>query len=321
MSNFMQSVDERTQLAGANRLEILLFSLGTNRDSGREEVFGINVFKVREVMNLPAITRAPDMPPGVEGMVSLRGTMIPVIDLGHFCDMDVDGEPQILIVTEYNSAIQGFLVSSVEQILRMEWNDIRVPPPMMAHRHGGLVTAVSELKDDRIVMLLDVEKVLAETTYLGEDEDLYAEIEDVGIRTTVLFADDSSVARKQIQGALSAMGLNTLMAKNGVEAWEKMQEMATRAEENNKPIEDYVSLILTDIEMPGMDGYVLTRKVKADARMKSLPVIMHSSLSADANMNLGRSVGADAYCAKFNANELAKTLTPFLKVQEEKQSG
>jgi len=313
MSNLMQSIDERTQLAGANRLEILLFSLGKNKESGRDEVFGINVFKVREVMNLPEITRAPDMPPGVQGMVSLRGTMIPVIDLGHFCDLDVDGAPQILIVTEYNRAIQGFLVSSVEQILRMEWNDIRVPPPMMAHRHGGLVTAVSELKDQRIVMLLDVEKVLAETSSLGMDEDIYADIEDVGVKTTVLFADDSSVARKQIQGALTAMGVNTIMAKNGVEAWEKLDELATRAESTNVPVTSLVSLILTDIEMPGMDGYVLTRKVKADGRLKHLPVVMHSSLSADANMNLGKSVGADAYCPKFHAMELAKTLTPFLK--------
>jgi two-component system chemotaxis response regulator CheV len=316
----MQSVDERTQLAGANRLEILLFSLGKNKETGRDEVFGINVFKVREVMNLPDITRAPDMPPGVQGMVSLRGTMIPVIDLGHFCDLDVDDEPQILIVTEYNRAIQGFLVNSVEQILRMEWNDIRVPPPMMAHVHGGLVTAVSELKDDRIVMLLDVEKVLAETASLGVDEDVYAEIEDVGVQTTVLFADDSSVARKQIEGALKAMGVNSLVAKNGVEAWEKLQDLATRAESAHVPVHEMVSLILTDIEMPGMDGYVLTRKVKSDSRFKGIPVIMHSSLSADANMNLGRSVGADAYCPKFNATELAKTLTPFLKKTGEDQA-
>jgi len=320
MSNLMQSIDERTQLAGANRLEILLFSLGKNKETGRDEVFGINVFKVREVMNLPEITRAPDMPPGVQGMVSLRGTMIPVIDLGHFCDLDVDDPPQILIVTEYNRAIQGFLVNSVEQILRMEWNDIRVPPPMMAHRHGGLVTAVSQLKDERIVMLLDVEKVLAETSSLGEDVDVYAEIEDVGVKTTVLFADDSSVARKQIQGALTAMGVSTIVAKNGVEAWEKLEEIASRAESSNVPVENFVSLILTDIEMPGMDGYVLTRKVKADSRLKHLPVVMHSSLSADANMNLGRSVGADAYCPKFHAMELAKTLTPFLKKSEEDKS-
>ena len=319
MSNFMQSVNERTQLAGANRLEILLFSLGKNRETKRDEVFGINVFKVREVMNLPEITRAPDMPPGVQGMVCLRGTMIPVIDLGHFCDLEVDESPQILIVTEYNRAIQGFLVNSVEQILRMEWNDIRVPPPMMAHSHGGLVTAVSELKDDRIVMLLDVEKVLAETASLGADEDVYADIEDVGVTTTILFADDSSVARKQIEGALKAMGVNSMVAKNGVEAWDKLEEVANRAEQTNVPVNEMVSLILTDIEMPGMDGYVLTRKVKSDDRFKGIPVVMHSSLSADANMNLGRSVGADAYCAKFNAIELSRTLTPFLKKTAEAQ--
>jgi two-component system chemotaxis response regulator CheV len=320
MSNFIQSVDERTRLAGANRLEILLFSLGKDNESGREEVFGINVFKVREVMNLPAITRAPDMPPGVMGMVSLRGVMIPVIDLAHFCDVHVEDPPKILIVTEYNRAVQGFLVHSVEQILRMEWNDIKVPPSMMAHRHGGLVTAVSELNDKRIVMLLDVEKVLAETTNLGMDEEEYADIEDVGVRATVLYADDSSVARKQIETALNKMGVNSYSAKNGVEAWEKLQELASRAEAAHVPVHEMVSVILTDIEMPGMDGYVLTRKIKTDARFKGVPVVMHSSLSADANMNLGRSVGADAYVPKFNPLEFAKTLMPFLVQDHAKEA-
>ena len=163
-NNFIQSVDERTRLAGANRLEILLFSLGKDENTGREEVFGINVFKIREVMHVPNVTHAPDMPPGVKGMVSLRGQMIPVIDLAHFCEMNVIEQPNVLIVTEFNRATQGFLVSSVEQILRMEWNEIKVPPSMLANRMGGLVTAVTELPDQRIVMVIDVEKVLAETS-------------------------------------------------------------------------------------------------------------------------------------------------------------
>ncbi len=312
MSNFIQSVDERTQLAGANRLEILLFSLGHDSASGREEVFGINVFKVREVMNLPDITRAPDMPPGVVGMVSLRGSMIPVVDLAHFCDLQVEEAPRILIVTEYNRGVQGFLVNSVEQILRMEWNDMKVPPPMMAHRMGGLVTAVSELGDGRIVMILDVEKILAETA-TSEDEHIQFEgLERIGSDATVLFADDSAVARKQIEQTLDRLGLNHLSARNGVEAWDKLEEVAARAEASHLPVHELVSVVLTDIEMPGMDGYVLTRKLKKDPRFKGIPVVMHSSLSADANVNLGNSVGADAYCAKFDPRELAKVLEPYV---------
>ena len=163
-ANFINSVDERTQLAGANRLEILLFSLGTDNQTGREEVYGINVFKVREVMYVPEITHAPDTPPAVEGVVSLRGTMVPVVDLASFCNIEADKSQRVLIVTEFNRHTQGLLVNSVEHIVRMEWNEIKVPPPMLAHRMGGLVTAVTELKDGRIVMILDVEKVLAVAT-------------------------------------------------------------------------------------------------------------------------------------------------------------
>jgi len=312
MANFIQSVDARTQLAGANRLEILLFSLGYSDENDREEVFGINVFKIREVMNLPDITRAPDMPPGVVGFVSLRGQMIPVVDLAHFCNMDIEKPPSVLIITEYNKSIQGFLVNSVEQILRMEWNDIKVPPPMLAHRLGGLVTAVSELQDNRIVMILDVEKVLAETNTSDDDKHRFEGIDPLDVDATVVYADDSSVARKQIEQTLDHIGVKHLGAKNGVEAWDKLQELATRADKMNIPMHEMVSLILTDIEMPGMDGYVLTRKVKDDTRFRGIPIIMHSSLSADANMNLGKTVGADGYVAKFDPQELVSTIKPYL---------
>jgi len=315
VANFIQSVDERTKLAGANRLEILLFSLGKDRATGREEVFGINVFKVREVMNLPAITKAPDMPPGVKGMVSLRGNTIPVVDLAHFCSLDIDEPPGILVVTEYNKGIQGFLVHSVEQIIRMEWNDIKVPPTMMAHRMGGLVTAVSQLQDDRIVMILDVEKILAETSNMGIDPSDLAEVEKLDIDATVMFADDSSVARKQIEVTLEHMGVKHLSAKNGIEAWEKLKEIADRADASGVPSSKLVSLILTDVEMPGMDGYVLTKKIKESGRFKGIPVIMHSSLSADANIDIGRAVGADDYVPKFDARELAVMLRKHLHIE------
>ncbi len=276
MSNFIQSVDERTQLAGANRLEILLFSLGLDKNTGREEVFGLNVFKIREVIQVPQITHAPDMPPGVMGMVSLRGTMLPVIDLALFCGMDVEEPADKLIITEFNKLTQGMLVKSVEQIIRMEWNDIRVPPAMMANKMGGLVTAVTELKDDRIAMIIDVEKVLSETAGLDDDESAFETIEKTDFESFMLFADDSIVARKQIEKTLQKMDINYVSAKNGDDAWEKLQELATRAEAMGVETKDYLKLILTDVEMPGMDGYVLTKKIKSDARFKGIPVLMHS---------------------------------------------
>jgi len=313
MPNFIQSVDERTNLAGTNRLEVLLFSLGKDDTTQRQEVYGINVFKVREVMQVPDITHAPDMPASVEGMTSLRGTMVPVVNLPKFCGLNISDEPQILIVTEYNKHMQGFLVHSVENILRLQWNDIKVPPPMMSDHLGGLVTAVTELQDGRIAMIMDVEKILAETAHFAQEESYYEDIttlEDQGY--TILYADDSSVARSQIERTLDHMGVAHVSAMNGAEAWSKLKEIATRAETTGLPIKDYIQAILTDVEMPEMDGYVLTKHIKNDPRFAGIPVIMHSSLSADANMSLGRGVGADAYVAKFEPKELSNKLVEIL---------
>lgn len=314
MSELLQSVNERTSLAGTNRLEVLLFSLGKNDAEEREEVFGINVFKVKEVMHVPEITRAPNMPDGVEGMVSLRGETVPVINLQRFCNIGVGEKPGILIVTEYNRYLQGFLVHSVDSIKRMAWHDVKVPPPMLANRHGGLVTAVSDTEDHGLVMILDVEKVLSETAGLYEDEHLFDDIvEDQSVDITVMFVDDSEIARKQIERTLKALGYKSIVAVNGQDAWERLEKLAEEAELSGRMVKDRVQLVLTDIEMPAMDGYVLTRKIKEDARFNGIPVIMHSSLTTESNQALGASVGADDYVPKFEPRELASTLRKVLE--------
>ncbi len=308
MSDLIKSVNERTSLAGANRLEVLLFSLGLDCRRGREELFGINVFKVREVMRAPVITHAPDMPPAVEGLVSLRGTMVPVINVAKFCEMDVAEKPSIIIVTEYNRQTQALLVHSVDRILRMEWNDMKVPPPMLAHRMGGLTTAVTELADKRIVLILDVEKILAETAQVGNDIDEYSGLVPLEIEKTVLFADDSSIARKQIEKTLTQLGVKYIAARNGMEAWTKLQELVARAESSHMPLQSLLNAVITDIEMPEMDGYVLTKKIKSDHHFTGIPVLMHSSLSSEANAAIGRSVGADYYVPKFSPKSLSEAL-------------
>ncbi len=309
-NSFIQSVDDRTSLAGANKLEVLLFSLGQDAESERDEVFGINVFKVREVMRVPEITQAPDMPDAVEGMVSLRGAMVPVVNLPKFCGVKSNRKPSILMITEYNKNVQGFLVDSVDMIQRLSWDEVKAPPPMLASRLGGLVTAVTELKDKRLVMIMDVEKVLAETAGFYDDDMVFEGIlENERNRDhTVVFADDSSVARSQIVGTLDRMGLRHLSAINGAEAWKMLQNIADHCDATGRDIKNEISLILTDVEMPEMDGYVLTRKIKADNRFDGIPVVMHSSLTAGQNQNLGRNVGADAYVSKFQPRELSAKL-------------
>ena len=255
------------------------------------ETYGINVFKVREVMRTPAITAAPDMPPSVEGMVSLRGALVPVIDLAKYSGISADTPREIMIVTEYNGHTQGFLVEGVDTILRLDWSKMRVPPEMLTAQTGGLVTAVTELEDNRLVMMMDVEKVLSETTNY-DDEVVYRNIKPLNDpKLTVFFADDSIVARKQITRTLEAMNVKYVSSINGRDAWNELEKIAAYAEASGQEITDLVSLVLTDIEMPEMDGYILTKKIKTDPRFAGVPVIMHSSLSGMSNQQLGKSVG------------------------------
>lgn len=312
MSDLLKSIDARTKLAGTNKLEILMFSLGKDSRNGREETFGINVFKVREVMRIPAITRAPEMPASVEGMVSLRGALVPVIDLAKYIGITTDCQPGIMIVTEYNGHTQGFLVRAVDNILRLDWSEMRVPPAMLAAEMGGLVTAITELKDKRLVMMMDVEKVLSETGHFDDDEMIFKNVRPLGKDRTVFFADDSSVARSQISRTLDAMQVKYISAINGRQAWLELSKLADQADASNLPLTHFIQVILTDVEMPEMDGYMLTRKVKADKRFAGIPVLMHSSLSSSANQQLGKAVGVDEYVPKFEPNKLAQTLERLL---------
>jgi two-component system chemotaxis response regulator CheV len=312
MSELLKSIDARTRLAGTNKLEILLFSLGLDTRTGRRETFGINVFKVREVMRTPPITAAPEMPDAVKGMVSLRGALVPVVDLSDYIGMAPDTPRDIMIVTEYNGHTQGFLAESVDTILRLDWSQMRVPPEMLTSNLGGLVTAITELPDGRLVMLLDVEKILAETAR-PDDNMVFNTIPNLGREDLmVLYADDSSVARGQIQRTLDAMGIRSVSAINGRAAWDELRRIAEHAESAKRPVKDYLQLILTDVEMPEMDGYLLTRSIKGDSRFNGIPVLMHSSLSSMSNQHLGRSVGVDEYIPKFEPQRLAATLTRLL---------
>ncbi|MBV5337892.1 MAG: chemotaxis protein CheV, partial [Deltaproteobacteria bacterium] len=276
------------------------FSLGMNSQTGRRETFGINVFKVREVMRTPPITSAPEMPASVEGMVSLRGVLVPVVDLARYAKVTTDTPRSIMIVTEYAGHTQGFLVEGVDTILRLDWSQMRVPPEMLVAEMGGLVTAVTELPDGRLVMMMDVEKVLSETTNYDE-EAVFRNIKPLNDSSlTVFFADDSIVARKQITRTLDAMNVKYVGSINGREAWNELEKVAAYAQSSGQEITDLISLVLTDVEMPEMDGYILTKKIKTDPRFAGVPVIMHSSLSRMSNQQLGKSVGVDEYVARAN---------------------
>ena len=306
-SSLLASVDARTKLAGSNKMEILLFSLGTR------EIFGINVFKVREVSQTPAITKTPNMPFGVQGVISLRGNIIPVISLARFINADNDERKfDTMIVTEFNKSTQAFLVESVDHIIRVDWNRVRAPENMMtAGAHSNMITAITELEDGRLISILDVEYILA--SVVGEPQLPAVPTAPLEADQYMFFVDDSVVARKKITSVLEKMGIKFQQATNGREAWERLQVLASRNWEEGECLHDYLKIILVDAEMPEMDGYVLTKLIKSDARFKGIPVIMHSSLSSNANTAMGSSVGVDAYVAKFDPTILSETLIPYLQ--------
>jgi len=308
MSDLLKNIDARTRLAGTNKLEMLLFTLGTDQRTGRCETFGINVFKVREVMRTPPVTAAPDMPAAVKGMVSLRGVLVPVVDLAEYVGIQPLKPRDIMIVTEYNGRTQGFLVEAVDTILRIDWAQMKIPPEMLTTHMGGLVTAVTELPDSRLVMMLDVERLLSETTHY-DDSHIFSTLRPMGRDDiTILFADDSSVARSQIERTLNALGIKHVSAENGRKALEELEKIAVNAEQRGKKVRELLQLVLTDVEMPEMDGFMLTKSIKSDPRFAGIPVVMHSSLSSASNQKLGKSVGVDDYVPKFEPQRLADVL-------------
>jgi two-component system chemotaxis response regulator CheV len=311
-NTLLANVDARTKLAGSNRMEILLFSLGTR------EMFGINVFKVREVTRTPVITRSPNMPTGVEGLISLRGNVIPVVSLGGVLSLAGASQQQggTMMVTEYNKRILGFLVHGVDRIIRVKWDRVRAPDGLVSSAQS-YITAICELPPDsgagqpgRLVSILDVEQIMAAT--FGEPPVAnVAPLQD-GVEHHVFFADDSAIARKKISEVLDQLGIKHKHALNGMEAWTRLSGMAAHAQQTGGRVADEIDLILVDAEMPEMDGYVLTRHIKSDPRFDGIPVVMHSSLSSEATRAMGKSVGVDAYVAKFDAEILADTLRPLL---------
>jgi two-component system, chemotaxis family, chemotaxis protein CheV len=303
-NNLLETVDARTKLVGSNRMEILLFSLGSS------EIFGINVFKVREVSKAPFVTRSPNMPHGVEGLISLRGNVIPVLSLAKVIGIAVPGQPLggSMMVTEYSKRTLGFLVHEVDRIIRVDWDKVRQPDNVQSS--SSFITAITDLPDGKLVSILDVETILAQT--FGEAPIGAIQPIESTHDVNVFFVDDSAVARKKIAEVLDKLGVYHKHAMNGQEAWTRLEGMANHAHQQKRNLSDELSMILVDAEMPEMDGYVLTRNIKNDQRFDGIPVVMHSSLSSEANRSMGKSVGVDAYVAKFDADVLADTLRPYL---------
>jgi two-component system chemotaxis response regulator CheV len=303
----MSSVDSRTQLAGHNRLELLVFGLGD------DQRFGINVFKVREVIRCPKLTEVPKATSAVRGIADVRGHTMTIIDLS-----DAIGAPRMtpeqiaqsfVIITEYNRAVQGFLVHSVDRIVNLSWKEV-MPPPVGTNT-SNFLTAVARV-DKVLVEIIDVEQIFSKV--VGTKEEISADVlHDVrglaAADSIALVADDSLVARNQVRNTLKQLGLEAVLATNGKEALDLLRRWADESPEQLAR----VAFIISDIEMPIMDGYALTTQIRRDARLKSLYVILHSSLSGVFNETMVKSVGADRFIAKFHPDDLARVVAEALK--------
>ncbi|MBV8618852.1 MAG: chemotaxis protein CheV [Curvibacter sp.] len=311
-SDAQREIDERTNLTSSNKFELLLFRLGKDAHGDKAELFGINVFKVREIVEMPKITAIIGAARGVLGVVNLRGQVIQVIDLPYIVGCQPQTGLNIMLVTEFARHTLAFAVEAVEEIVRLDWTQVLAADGNAA---SGMVTSIARLDGDvdntRLVQVLDVEAIQRRVSPTPEQEvDPHSIGPELGLPpgTVVLAADDSPMARTLMEKSLEAMGAPYIMTRSGKEAWERLQEIEKEAQKAGQTVQDKVALVLTDLEMPEMDGFTLTRNIKQDGRFKGIPVVIHSSLSGTTNEDHVRSVGADAYVAKFAPKELAETL-------------
>ena len=296
MAGLMETVDQRTQLVGANRLELLLF-----RMEG-PQIYGINVFKVKEVLQCPKMTVLPHSHPVVRGVAHLRVGTLPIMDLSLATGGTKVGsvDNAFVIITEYNLKTQGFLVGGVERIVNMNWGDIHPPPKGTGREH--YLTAVTEV-DGKLVEIIDVEKVLAEVSPMNEtmsDNVVSEEVAEDAKALHVLIVDDSKIARKQVSRCLEEIGVEVTALNDGKQAWEHLQELT----DSGVRIQDKYLMLISDIEMPEMDGYTLTTNVRNDSRISDFHIVLHTSLSGVFNKAMVEKVGANGFISKFNPDIL-----------------
>lgn len=324
MDNFQKDIDDRANLTLSNRFELLLFRLGTSLNENKSELFGINVFKLREIVPMPEFTKPAGMKSPLMGMVNIRDQVIPVIDLAAVAGCKPATGLNILLITEYARSVQAFAVESVENIMRLDWKQVHAATAVS----GRYITSIACLDENTdtndLAMVLDVEQILYDIT--PSNHDLHA----TNLNTTkfnikpgavAIVAEDSKVARSMLEKGLEAMNIPVEMHITGKEAWEKIGVLAAQAQAEGVPITDKISLVLTDLEMPEMDGFTLTRKIKTDEILKHIPVVIHSSLSGNANEDHIRKVKADGYVAKFELNELSAVIEEVLDRSAKKIDG
>src|SRR5271169_5019560 len=307
---------------GTNEMELVVFRMFNSLPDGTPEIldYGVNVAKVREIIPMPTLTKVPDMPAYAEALAQVRGEVIPIVDLGKWMKVTAPASMDIrlkVIVLEMLGTTVGIIVHEVERIRRIKWDQIKPPPALLQAKHSGRVTGVTKIDDegDSLLLILDLESVISEMGGLvSKHEVALEEIERIDkkkLKGTVLIADDSSVARKVLKDMLENAGLRTIEAVDGKQALQILHDFLDKI--GDQPITDFVQLIISDVEMPEMDGLTFTRNVKNNPKLQSVPVMINTSLSGDENKEKAKGVGADGYMVKFDITQLLREVSRLLK--------
>ena len=298
------SSDENVLKVGTNEMELVDFRIFKYEGEGvYEGIYGVNVAKVREIIRIPRLTELPGTPDFIEGIFDLRGVVIPVVNLAKWMGVSAPEEADKnarVIITEFNNILIGFIVHEAKRIRRINWKDIE--PASFTGGSGALdkskITGVTRIENDAVLLILDLETVVQDLgLYSPSDSKISKENE--GFSGIVLLLDDSHTARKIIKDALVKMGFDVVEANDGKEGLERLEDLSAMY---GNAIDQHLKLIVSDVEMPLMDGFHFASNVKKDARFKNIPIVFNSSISDHFSEDRGIKAGGEAYLVKFDAN-------------------
>ncbi|MDX1808382.1 MAG: chemotaxis protein [Sulfurospirillaceae bacterium] len=314
--------DDNVLKVGSNEMELVDFRI-LKQDGDRiyEGIYGVNVSKVREIIKLPNLTELPGVPSYIDGIFDLRGVVIPVVNLAKWMNIkepaDVKSKLRV-IITEFSDILIGFIVHEAKRIRRISWKDIE--PATFISGVGTLdksqITGVTRIENDEVLLILDLESVVEELGLYKPRTDIQ-EDEIFKLKGTALILDDSKIARKLVSDALKRMGLKVIEAQDGVEGFKKLEELHDTYKDN---LESELKVIISDVEMPQMDGFHFAAGIKEDERFKNIPIIFNSSISDHFSELRGKEAGGEAYLTKFDAaifyKEISKVLKSHIKDEE-----
>ncbi len=297
-------MNDNSLKVGSNEMELVDFRiLKEDEDGVYEGIYGVNVSKVREIIRIPSLTELPGTPEFIEGIFDLREVVIPVVNLAKWMGIkEPEGakENGRVIITEFNNVLIGFIVHDAKRIRRISWSDIE--PATFVSGAGSLdgskITGVTKIEGDNVLLILDLESVVQDLGLYEPDVDnIPQELENFSGLAMVL--DDSSTARKIVKDALEKMGFHVVEAIDGQEALEKLEDLYKMYNDN---LVEQLKIIISDVEMPRMDGFHFAAKCKEDERFRNIPIVFNSSISDHFSEIRGKEAGAEAYLVKFEAS-------------------